>query len=76
MFGGSTGDVDHLVVAIEGAPAVGRAVASRVLRIDLQQHQIAPVGIGVGEAPGHLRVTADNQGWNARQRDADQPQRT
>ena len=76
MFGGSAGDLDHLVVAIEGAPAVGRAVASRVLRIDLQQDQVAPVGIGVGEAPGDVRVAADDQGGNARQRDADQPQRT
>ena len=41
-----------------------------VRRIDLEQHHVVPVGVGVGEAPGHVRVAADHDSGNAGQRDA------
>ena len=38
-----------------------RPVPVRVRRVELEQDDVAPVGVGVGEAPGDVRVAADDE---------------
>ena len=72
MLVGLPGHRDHFVVPFERAPAVGRQVPARPGGIDVEQDDVAPVGVGVGESPRDVRVAADDDGRDARERDADQ----
>ena len=65
-------DFDRLLEAVERPPAIGRAIAIRIGRIDFEQDDVAPVALRVGETPRDVRVAADHHGGNTGKRDADQ----
>ncbi len=76
MFGWCARDFEHLVVAIELPPTIRCPVTGGILRIDVEQDEVAPIGVGVGESPGHVRVAANHERGRAGQRDADQTHRS
>ncbi len=55
---------------IEGGPALGRAVAGGVGRVDLLDVQVLHVGAGVGETPGQVGVLSQHHQGQAGQRGA------
>ena len=56
-------------------PAVRRAVAASVLRVDLLQVQVLHIGVGVGKTPGHAGGAPQHHKRQARQRGAQHVQR-
>ena len=67
-----TGHGDLFLVLREALPALGRLIAVRIGWVQVQQDQVGPVRVGVGEAPGQIGVAARDERGDARQRGADQ----
>ena len=63
------------VVPLELAPPLRRQVLARLRAVGLEQDDVAPVGVGVGEPPRDVRVAADHERRHARQRHADEAPR-
>ena len=68
-------DVDDLIVVLEASPGVRGPVHAGLLRIRLEEDDVAPVSVRVGESPRNVRVAADHHRRDAGQRDAVQPVR-
>ena len=66
---------DRLGVVDERAQARRRAVEVGAAWVDLQEHEVAPVPLGVGEAPGDLPVRADDHRRHAGEGHAGHPPR-
>ena len=65
-------DLEHLVAILERLGAVWREIPVGILRIGLDDDQVGPVAVAVGETPRDVAVAADDQHRQARQRHADQ----
>ena len=68
---GLPGNLDDLVMALELSPPLWREVLVRPRGVDVDEDDVAPVGVGIGKAPRDVRVAAGHDGWNARQRHAE-----
>jgi hypothetical protein len=65
--------VDDFLVLGERTPALRRAVPVRVVRVQLQQDQVAEIALRVGEAPRHVPVAPHDDQGHARKGDAHDP---
>ena len=68
---GAALDSDRLAAKAETPRALGREVGVRVGRVDVEHDEVRPVGLGVGQAPGHPAIAAGDQCRDAGQRHAD-----
>ena len=63
-------DTNGFLPRFKRLPALGRLVLRGVGRVDFFQIQVLHIGTGVGEAPSHASVMAQNHQRHARQRGA------
>ena len=61
-------DLDGLHVMVEFAWAVGRQIRIAIIRIRLDNHNVAPISLAVGESPSDVAIAADDDRRSAGQR--------
>src|SRR5262245_63269909 len=62
-------DFDGLFMPLEFAPSLRRQILIGTTRVGIDQNDVAPVRVGIGESPRYVRICSDHHRWNARQRD-------
>ena len=60
-------DLDDFMLVLELLRALGREVRLFVVRIDVDDHHVGPIGLSIGEGPSHVSVAADHHPGRPRQ---------